>query len=141
MFPHDPTATDRRAIPMPEGGTQPFRSFLTYIASATLTGCPATVAPVGLSASGFPVGLQIVGCFSRMRRGSSSPSSSRERSEVSNRRQGTCSLSASDSRRASRGGLIRLQNLRAVREGRRVFLAYELRDGARISIITEPTDR
>ena len=30
-----------------------------------------------------------------------------------------------------------LQNLRAVREGRRVFSAYELRDGTRIWIITE----
>jgi hypothetical protein len=30
-----------------------------------------------------------------------------------------------------------LQNLRAVREGMRVFSAYELRDGTRIWIITE----
>jgi hypothetical protein len=30
-----------------------------------------------------------------------------------------------------------LQNLRAVREGTRVFSAYELRDGTRIWIITE----
>jgi hypothetical protein len=30
-----------------------------------------------------------------------------------------------------------LQNLRAVREGTRVFSAYELRDGSRIWIITE----
>ena len=30
-----------------------------------------------------------------------------------------------------------LANLRAVREGRRVFSAYELRDGTRIWIITE----
>ena len=30
-----------------------------------------------------------------------------------------------------------LQNLRAVREGRRVFSACKLRDGTRISIITE----
>ena len=31
----------------------------------------------------------------------------------------------------------RLQNLHAVREGMRVFSAYELRDGTRIWIITE----
>ena len=31
----------------------------------------------------------------------------------------------------------RLQNLRAVRQGRRVFSAYELQDGTRIWIITE----
>ena len=30
-----------------------------------------------------------------------------------------------------------LQNLRAIREGTRVFSAYELRDGTRIWIITE----
>jgi hypothetical protein len=30
-----------------------------------------------------------------------------------------------------------LQNLRAMREGTRVFPAYELRDGSRIWIITE----
>jgi hypothetical protein len=33
--------------------------------------------------------------------------------------------------------LIRLQNLLAVREGTRVFSAYELQDGTRIWIITE----
>jgi hypothetical protein len=33
--------------------------------------------------------------------------------------------------------MYQMQNLRAVREGRRVFSAYELRDGTRIWIITE----
>jgi hypothetical protein len=40
----------------------------------------------------------------------------------------------------SLGAADHLQNLRAVREGRRVFSAYELRDGTRIWIITV-TDR
>jgi amidase len=62
-FPHDPTPVDQRKIPMPEGGSQPFWSLLSYITLATLTGCPATTAPAGLSKSGLPVGLQIVGPY------------------------------------------------------------------------------
>jgi hypothetical protein len=38
----------------------------------------------------------------------------------------------------SLGAEDQLQNLRAVREGARVFSAYELLDGTRIWIITEP---
>ena len=59
-FAHDHSPTDVRMIPLPEGGLQPFWDFLTYIVPATLTGCPATTAPVGLTRSGLPVGLQIV---------------------------------------------------------------------------------
>ena len=62
-FPHDRTPTGARMLTMPEGGSQPFMNMLTYIAPATLTGCPATVAPAGLSKSGLPVGLQIAGPF------------------------------------------------------------------------------
>ena len=57
---HDFSPLDLRKVPLPEGGTQSFWDFLTYIAPATLTGCPATTAPAGLSASGLPVGLQIM---------------------------------------------------------------------------------
>jgi amidase len=62
-FPHDQTHPDQRMIPLPEGGTQPFWNLLTYIAPATLTGCPATTAPAGLARSGLPIGLQIVGPY------------------------------------------------------------------------------
>ena len=62
-FPHDQTHPDVRMIPMPEGGAASFWNLLSYIAPATLTGCPATTAPVGLSRSGLPVGLQIVGPY------------------------------------------------------------------------------
>ena len=48
---------------MPEGGSQKFWSLISYIAPATLTGCPATSAPAGLSKSGLPVGLQIIGPY------------------------------------------------------------------------------
>jgi len=62
-FPHDHTPLGTRMIPTPEGGSQPFWDLVTYICPATLTGCPATTAPVGLSKSGLPVGLQIVGPY------------------------------------------------------------------------------
>jgi amidase len=62
-FPHDQTHPDQRMIPLPEGGAQPFWSLLSYIWPATLTGCPATTVPAGLSRSGLPVGLQIVGPY------------------------------------------------------------------------------
>ena len=62
-FPHDHSHPDQRTIPLPEGGAQPFWDLLSYIAPATLTGCPATTAPVGLSRSGLPVGIQIVGPY------------------------------------------------------------------------------
>lgn len=62
-FAHDHTHPDQRTIPLPEGGVQPFWNFLNYITPATVTGCPATTAPVGLSRSGLPVGLQIVGPY------------------------------------------------------------------------------
>ena len=62
-FPHDHTHPDQRMIPLPEGGTQPFWNLLSYISPATLTGCPATTVPAGLSPSGLPVGLQIVGPY------------------------------------------------------------------------------
>ncbi len=62
-FPHDRTPPDKRVITTPEGRKQTFWDLLRYITPATLTGCPATTAPVGLSRSGLPVGIQIMGPF------------------------------------------------------------------------------
>ena len=62
-FAHDHSPADTRMIPMPEGGAAPFWNLLTYITPASLTGCPATTAPVGLSRSGLPVGIQITGPY------------------------------------------------------------------------------
>jgi amidase len=62
-FRHDPSPIATRTIPMPEGGAQPFVNMLAYIVPATLTGCPATTAPAGLSNSGLPVGIQIMGPY------------------------------------------------------------------------------
>ena len=62
-FPHTTDPVETRKLPTPEGGSQSFGDLITYICPATLTGCPATTAPVGLSKSGLPVGLQIVGPY------------------------------------------------------------------------------
>jgi amidase len=62
-FPHDHTHPDTRMLSTPEGDSYPFWNLVTYICPATLTGCPATTAPAGLSRSGLPVGLQIVGPY------------------------------------------------------------------------------
>jgi amidase len=62
-FEHDHTPVATRVITTPEGGKHSFMDMLKYISPATLTGCPATTAPVGLSKSGLPVGLQIVGPY------------------------------------------------------------------------------
>jgi amidase len=62
-FPHDRTPPDVRTVTTPEGRPHRFWDFLTYIAPPTLTGCPATTAPAGVSRSGLPVGVQIVGSY------------------------------------------------------------------------------
>jgi amidase len=59
-FPHDRSEPIfKRAVDMP-GGKQPYLALGSWIASATLGGLPATVAPVGLTDTGLPAGLQIV---------------------------------------------------------------------------------
>jgi amidase len=62
-YPHDhsqPVAF--RMLPTPEG-KRAFNDSLFWIHPATLTGCPAVSAPVGLTASGLPVGLQIMSAY------------------------------------------------------------------------------
>jgi len=60
-FPHDhnPRLFDRR-LATPEGSRQ-YLDLLFWISFATLTGLPATTAPIGLTRDGLPVGIQIVG--------------------------------------------------------------------------------
>ncbi|HEY6307196.1 MAG TPA: amidase family protein [Candidatus Angelobacter sp.] len=62
-FPHSTEPVGTRMLPTPEGGSQKFGDLISYICPATLTGCPATTAPAGLSKSGLPVGLQIMGPY------------------------------------------------------------------------------
>jgi amidase len=45
------------------GGPRPYDDLIKWIAAATLTGCPATAAPIGRTAAGLPVGLQVMGPF------------------------------------------------------------------------------
>jgi amidase len=62
-FFHDHTEPmDARRLDTPEG-KRPYLDITPWIAPATLTGCPATVAPVGRTAAGLPVGLQIIGPY------------------------------------------------------------------------------
>jgi amidase len=36
---------------------------INWVAPATLTGCPATIAPIGRTPAGLPVGIQIMGPY------------------------------------------------------------------------------
>jgi amidase len=62
-FPHDhSTPMNVRVITTAEGPRR-YQDSFKWVATPTLTGCPATVAPVGLTESGLPVGIQIMGPF------------------------------------------------------------------------------
>jgi amidase len=67
-FPHDQKgnlqdgAMVQRRL-MTTEGERPYLDMSKWISFATLTGCPATVAPVGRTKSGLPVGIQIMGPF------------------------------------------------------------------------------
>ncbi len=51
-----------RFIETPDG-KRPYLQLMPWMVTATLTGCPATVAPAGLSPTGLPVGIQILAPF------------------------------------------------------------------------------
>jgi amidase len=57
---HDVFLMPTASIPV---GPQAYRDLRFWIGFATLTGCPATTAPAGLTAGGFPVGIQIMGPY------------------------------------------------------------------------------
>jgi amidase len=60
-FPHDHSEPmDQRTIAT-SAGPAPYWNIFHWIAPATLTGCPATAAPIGLTASGLPSDIQIMG--------------------------------------------------------------------------------
>ncbi|MFW9896766.1 MAG: amidase, partial [Candidatus Thorarchaeota archaeon] len=62
-FPHDHSEPmDKRCLNTPEG-PRPYLDILFWISFATLTGLPATTAPIGLTKDGLPVGLQIIGPY------------------------------------------------------------------------------
>ena len=51
-----------RKLSAPEG-PRPYFDLLFWISFATLTGLPATTAPIGLTSEGIPVGIQIMGSY------------------------------------------------------------------------------
>lgn len=62
-FPHTQSPSFfERTVDTP-GGPRLYPDLLKWASIATLTGCPATVAPVGLTKGGLPVGIQIMGPF------------------------------------------------------------------------------
>jgi amidase len=62
-FPHDHSEPfDQRTLDTPEG-KRPYSDITPWIMPPTLSGCPATVAPIGRTAAGLPVGIQIMGPY------------------------------------------------------------------------------
>jgi amidase len=60
-FPHDHAPDrDRRTVPV-NGTPKPYSDMIFWAGPASLCYLPATAAPLGLTASGLPVGLQIIG--------------------------------------------------------------------------------
>ena len=62
-FPHDHSEAQGARTIATSAGLRRYMDLLNWIAPATLTGCPATVAPVGRSQAGLPVGIQIMGPY------------------------------------------------------------------------------
>jgi amidase len=60
-FPHDHRAFTRRRITMSNGQAIAYPSMLNWISLATALHLPATAIPVGPTASGLPVGAQLIG--------------------------------------------------------------------------------
>ena len=62
-FPHDQRKNWAERAIQTADGKRPYRDLGRWISVATLSGCPATVAPIGRTAQGLPVGIQIMGPF------------------------------------------------------------------------------
>ncbi len=62
-FAHDHSEPQGDRVIATSTGPRRYMDMLNWIAAATLTGCPATAAPVGRTEAGLPVGIQIMGPF------------------------------------------------------------------------------
>ena len=60
-FPHDHSPFGRRKLTTSDGQVMPYTSMLNWISLATALHLPATAIPAGFSASGLPVGAQLIG--------------------------------------------------------------------------------
>ena len=60
-FPHDHRPFAKRQLSTSEGQTMPYPSMLNWISLATALHLPATAIPAGQTASGLPVGVQLIG--------------------------------------------------------------------------------
>jgi amidase len=61
-FAHDHTPLGQRRLGT-AGGARPYFDLSFWISFASLAGLPATTAPIGLTAGGMPVGIQILGPY------------------------------------------------------------------------------
>jgi amidase len=62
-FEHDHSEPHEKRKIATVNGPRDYDDMFSWIAPATLTGCPATIAPVGRGESGLPIGLQIMGPY------------------------------------------------------------------------------
>ena len=60
-FPHDHGPFNTRILTLSDGRTVPYAAMLDWISMATTCRLPVTCAPAGLTGSGLPVGVQIIG--------------------------------------------------------------------------------
>ena len=61
-FPHDHTPIPTREFDI-DGRKVPYGDQIAWAGPATLSGLPATVAPIGRTESGLPIGVQVIGGF------------------------------------------------------------------------------
>jgi amidase len=61
-FAHDSTEMEQRRIDV-DGRSIPYASQMLWAGPASVCGLPATVMPIGVSQSGLPIGIQIVGPY------------------------------------------------------------------------------
>jgi amidase len=62
-FPHDHSPDQMARRLATPAGPRAYMDLVRWIGMATMTGCPATTAPVGLTADGLPVGVQVMGPY------------------------------------------------------------------------------